>query len=151
MAHTRRNQEHLGIDTNVLVAYLDKDHPSHAETSELRGRPVALNPTIVHEAYHTLVFKMKWLPEEASEALSKASASSENRFINQTLRTTKIGLSLAAKHNLGGRDALILANCLAGRISRLITFDAGLLSLELVKHGKAIVAIDSVGKIRFPS
>jgi len=73
MADSRRDQGHLGIDANVIVAYLDEDHPSHGETEGLAEEPVALNPTIVHEAYHTLVFKMKWTPQEASEALTEAS------------------------------------------------------------------------------
>ena len=63
MAHSGRDQAHLGIDTNVLVAYLDKDHPSHRETGGLAEESVALNPMIVHEAFHSLVFKMKWTPQ----------------------------------------------------------------------------------------
>src|SRR5579862_2309897 len=100
MANSRRDQEHLGIDTNVLVAYLDMDHPSHEETRGLASESVALNPTIVHEAYHTLVFKMKWASEDASEALVQASKDSRNRFVNQTLRTTVVGLRIAVRHGL---------------------------------------------------
>ena len=73
MANSRRDQEHLGIDTNVLVAYLDADHPAHGRTERLSQEAVALNPTIIHEAYHTLVFKMKWSPEQASRVLIEAS------------------------------------------------------------------------------
>jgi predicted nucleic acid-binding protein len=130
MAHSRGDQEHLGIDTNVLVAYLDKDHPSHRETDGLADKPVALNPTIVHEAYHTLVFKMKWIPEEASEALTEASMDAKNRFINQTLKTTSMGLLLATEHNLGGRDALILASLLSARITNFGSYDMSLLVLR---------------------
>jgi len=144
MAHSRRDQEHLGIDTSVLVAYLDKDHPSHGETDGLADEPVALTPTIVHEAYHTLVFKMKWAPKDASEALTEASMDARNRFINQTLRTTKMGLGLAVEHNLGGRDALILANFVGARISRFVTFDRTLLTLGVVKYGRAALSIDSL-------
>jgi predicted nucleic acid-binding protein len=144
MAHSRRDQEHLGIDTNVLVAYLDKDHPSHGETEGLADEPVALNPTIVHEAYHTLVFKMKWTPQDASDALMEACMDSRNRFINQTLKTTKMGLRLATEHNLGGRDALILANFLGARTSKFVTYDKALLALGLVKYGHAALSIRSV-------
>jgi predicted nucleic acid-binding protein len=144
MAHSRRDQEHLGIDTNVLVAYLDKDHPSHAETSGLADESVALNPTIVHEAYHTLVFKMKWAPQDASEALTEASMDANNLFINQTLKTTKMGLRIATEHNLGGRDALILANLVAARISKFVTYDKALLVLGVVKYGRSTLSIEPV-------
>jgi predicted nucleic acid-binding protein len=144
MAHSRRDQEHLGIDTSVLVAYLDRDHPSHGETDGLADEPIALNPTIVHEAYHTLVFKMKWTPKDASEALTEASMDVRNRFFNQTLRTTKMGLRLAVEHNLGGRDALIVANFVAARIPRFVTYDKALLTLGVVKYGRATLSIESV-------
>jgi predicted nucleic acid-binding protein len=146
MARSRRDQGHLGIDTNVLVAYLDKDHPSHAETDGLADEPVCLNPTIVHEAYHTLVFKMKWAPEDASEALTEASMDARNRFVNQTLRTTKTGLRLAVEHDLGGRDALILASLVGARISKFVTFDRVLLTLGVVRHGRAALSIEPVKK-----
>ena len=109
--------------------------------------PVCLNPTIVHEAYHTLVFKMKWAPQDASEALTEASMDTKNRFLNQTLRTTRMGLRLAVDHNLGGRDALILANFVAARISKFVTFDRDLLKLGVVKYGRATLSIESVKKL----
>ena len=89
MANARRDQEHLGIDTNVLVAYLDADHPSHAEAAPLAQRGVALNPTVIHEAYHTLVFKMKWAADEASHTLTAACADEHNLFIN--VKTDVVG------------------------------------------------------------
>jgi predicted nucleic acid-binding protein len=144
MANSRRDQEHLGIDTNVLVAYLDRDHPSHGETSGLADESVALNPTIVHEAYHTLVFKMKWAAEDASEVLIQASKDSRNRFVNQTLRTTTVGLRIAAKDGLGGRDALMVASFLGAGITRLITYDKRLLALGEVKYGSETLSIGSV-------
>jgi len=144
MAHSRRDQEHLGIDTNVLVAYLDKDHPSHGETVVLAEASVAMNPTIVHEAYHTLVFKMKWTPRDASEALTEASTDAKNRFINQTWNTTRMGLRLAIEHSLGGRDALILANFVGAHLSRFVTYDKALLSLRVVRYGRAALLIESV-------
>jgi predicted nucleic acid-binding protein len=144
MAYGKRDQEHLGIDTNVLVAYLDKEHPSHGETSGLDDEPVALNPTVVHEAYHTLVFKMKWTSRDASKALTEASMDRRNRLINQTLTTTRLGLHLAIEHNLGGRDALIVANFLDARISRFVTFDMALLALGDLRYGDAVLAIRPV-------
>ncbi|MDA4121986.1 MAG: type II toxin-antitoxin system VapC family toxin [Thaumarchaeota archaeon] len=144
MAHPRRDQEHLGIDTNVLVAYLDRDHPSHGRTERLSNRAVALNPTVIHEAYHTLVFKMKWQPKEAARILAEASTEEQNLFINQTLTTTKMGLHLASRHGLGGRDALILANFLAGGIRELVTLDDRLIALKKVRYGKRALTISQV-------
>jgi predicted nucleic acid-binding protein len=141
MAKTRRNQEHLGIDTNVLVAYLDKDHPAHKRTERLSRQTVALNPTIVHEAYHTLVFKMKWTPHEASTVLIGASSDGDNLFINQTLTTTRIGLHIATRYGLGGRDALILANFLTAGISELVTLDDELINLKSVAYGRWTMSI----------
>ena len=143
MAHPRRNQEHLGIDTNVLVAYLDKDHPSHGRTERLSHEAVALNPTIIHEAYHTLVFKMKWRAQEASTVLIEASTDEQNMFINQTLTTTKIGLRIATRHGLGGRDSLILANFLGAGIPEFITLDDALIALKRVAYGKRKLTIRS--------
>jgi hypothetical protein len=30
---------------------------------------IALNPTMIHETYHTLVFSQKWTPEESANVL----------------------------------------------------------------------------------
>ncbi len=141
MANSRRDQEHLGIDTNVLVAYLDRDHPSHKRTEWLANQAVVLNPTIAHEAYHTLVFKMKWRAREASRVLIEASTDEQNLFINQTLTTTRAGLHIAIEHNLGGRDALILANLLTAGIPEFVTFDKTLIALKKIRYGKAILRI----------
>jgi predicted nucleic acid-binding protein len=142
VAKPRRDQEHLGIDTNVLVAYLDAEHPSHKQTEYLADRAVALNPTIIHEAYHTLIFKMKWDEEEASQALTAAYTDEKNLFLNQTLRTTRAGLQVAARHRkLGGRDALILANLLVGKVAELVTFDKSLLAVGRVTYGRSSLSI----------
>lgn len=141
MAKRRRNQEHLGIDTNVLVAYLDSEHPSHRATEGLQDQAVALGPTVVHEAYHTLVFKMRWRKEDAAKALLDAIRDEGNRFINQTLRITKVGLDLAVDHDLGGRDSLILANLLVSGIRHLVTFDKTLMGLKEVTYGESSLKI----------
>src|SRR5207247_1599279 len=80
-------------------------------TSSLSRKSAAFCPTVIHEAYHTLVFKMKWDKQEASEVLTEVIADENNAFVNQTVRTTKVGLNMAVGHGLGGRDSLILATC----------------------------------------
>jgi predicted nucleic acid-binding protein len=141
MADARRNQGHLGIDTNVLVAYLDADHPSHSQTKWLAKEAVALNPTVIHEAYHTMVFKMRWVKEVAAETLLEALGDDKVLFISQSERTTKAGLRIAVELNIGGRDALILASFLVGRIHKFITFDAGLLKLGKITHGRDVMTV----------
>ena len=144
MADPRANQKRLGIDTNVLVAYLDGAHPSHKTTAWLAGESVVLNPTVAHEAYHALVFWAKWSPDEAKGAVLDACSDAKNSFANQTARTTKIGLELAARHKLGGRDALILASLLAAKVTEFRTFDKSLLALKRIIFGKLALVIRPV-------
>lgn len=98
-------------------------------------KPIALNPTVVHEAYHALVFKLKWSPEQAGQVLREAVEDRSNLFLNQTRETTTIGLTLAERFGLGGRDALILASFLNPSVSNLLTFDKALLALGKVAYG----------------
>jgi len=52
MGSTRGDKEYLGVDTNVLVAFLDRQHPDHPEAKRLENFSyTATNPTIIHEAY----------------------------------------------------------------------------------------------------
>ncbi|MGI0078720.1 MAG: hypothetical protein ACRECH_03775, partial [Nitrososphaerales archaeon] len=78
---------------------------------------------------------------EAFEVLKEALNDEDNLFINQSLKTCMTGLDVAAEHHLGGRDALILANLLIGRISEFLTFDESLLELKSVRHGKKMMRI----------
>jgi len=136
MAYARRDQKHLAIDSNVLVAYLDKEHPQHSKVTSLSSRRVALNPTVVHETYHTLVFKMKWAPDDASSVMMEMLDDTSILFLNQTKDTTRIGLRLAEQYALGGRDALILANFLNPSVAEFETFDRELIQLRKVEHGR---------------
>jgi predicted nucleic acid-binding protein len=65
----------------------------------------------------------------------------KNSFINQTARTTKVGLELAVRHDLGGRDALILATLLTARVREFRTFDKSLIALKRISFGKSSLAI----------
>lgn len=144
MAYNQRNKEYLGIDTNILVAYLDRDHPNHRQTERLQQSAIATSPTIIHEAYHSLVFKMKWDPEEAKVALEELMADKSNLFLNQTLQTARAGLFLAVKHGLGGRDALILANLLVSNILNMVTFDQALIKIGKVSYRNKVLRIRSL-------
>jgi len=136
MAYARRDQRHLAVDSNVLVAYLDREHPQHSKVTSLASRRAALNPTVVHETYHTLVFKMKWASDDASEVLTELLDDTNILFLNQTKDTTRIGLRFAERYALGGRDALILASFLNPSVAEFETFDKGLIRLRKVEHGR---------------
>jgi predicted nucleic acid-binding protein len=136
MAHAKGDQKHLALDSNVLVAYLDREHPQHSKVTSLAQRRVALNPTVVHEAYHTLVFKMKWERDDASKTLMELLNDADILFLNQTKDTTRIGLRFAQRYAIGGRDALILASFLNPSIGEFRTFDKELIRLHGIKHGR---------------
>jgi len=136
MALSGRDQRYLAVDSNVLVAYLDRDHPQHQRVKSLASKRVALNPTVIHETYHALVFKLKWPREQAGLALRETLDDRNNLFFNQTLDTARAGLALAERYSLGGRDALILANYLSPSILFLQTFDKVLLALARVVYGR---------------
>jgi hypothetical protein len=57
MAHSRSQ---VSGNRYERSSSLDTDHPFHGETDRLAKRFVALYPTMVYEAYHAHVFKMKW-------------------------------------------------------------------------------------------
>jgi len=100
-----------------------------------------LNPTVVHECYHTLVFKMKWSSIEAAETLREMLDDNHILFLNQTKDTAKTGLKFAERYRLGGRDALILANFVNPSISEFVTFDKELIRLRRVEHGNRKLTI----------
>jgi predicted nucleic acid-binding protein len=141
VANARRDQKHLAVDSNVLAAYLDREHPQHSKVSSLSSRRVALNPTVVHETYHTLVFKMKWRSNDAAEVLGEMLDDSHILFLNQTKDTTKTGLKFAERYGLGGRDALILANFTNPSVAEFVTFDKQLIRLRRVEHGRRKLTI----------
>ena len=95
-----------------------------------------MNPTVVHETYHTLVFKMKWASDDAVEVLTELLDDSHVLFLNQTKETTKTGLKFAERYGLGGRDALILANFVNPSVAEFVTFDKELIRLRRVEHGR---------------
>ena len=133
MDNAKRNKKYLGIDTNVLVAFLDKEHPDNLKTEILvEYEYTAINPTIIHEAYHTLVYKQKWRSEDAKRVLSDYIDLDTAMFLEQTMSITKLGLRLGVKYELGGRDALILANFLLNSIEKMITFDKKMLGVGKV-------------------
>ena len=126
-----------GLDTNILCYSLDPAYPEHEKVKDLLitlspENLVALNPTVLHEAYHTLVYYLEWSPEEAARRLSALLRHPFIEFFNQTQKTSLIALNLSVKHDLDGRDALIVANFLANKIAVMYTHDKELLKLQKI-------------------
>ncbi len=130
----------FGADSNVLVAYLMPDHPDHEATRGLMRKLHAVNPTVLHETYHTQVFKLKRRPDTTIRVLLD--------YMNFALclpvssETVGRAFDFALQHQLGGRDGLILASYLfSGRVRRFVTMDESLLSIKEVKLGRNILGI----------
>ncbi|MEM3442599.1 MAG: PIN domain-containing protein [Candidatus Bathyarchaeia archaeon] len=125
----------IGLDTNILCYALDPAYPEHEklQTFLLDLSPenrAALNPTIIHETYHTLVFGQKWVPSEAVKRLKMLLKHPYIEFFSQTKKICIIALSLANQHKLGGRDSLMIANFLANKVPTIYTHDQELLTLR---------------------
>ena len=144
MADSRRDQEYLGIDSNILVAYVVPDHPAHDSVKWLIERNHAINATVLHESYHTLVFKLKRRPDQTRKTLLEYMG--YVLFLSTTAQTAELGLRLAVKHALGGRDALILASYLLSKeVRTLVTMEKGLLTLRKITLGEKVLEISSAG------
>jgi predicted nucleic acid-binding protein len=137
----------VGLDANIICYALDDAYPEHEKLKGLlidlsTENKIALNPTTIHEAYHTLVFSQKWTPEETADALRVLLKNPYIEFFNQTIKTSTIALNLSVKHNLGGRDALITANYIANKISILYTHDKQLLKLQKITWKNTILTYE---------
>lgn len=126
-----------GLDTNILCYALDPAYPEHETLKNLLislspENRVAINPTILHETYHTLVFGQKWVPSETGRRLKTLLMHPYIEFFSQTKKTCVIALNLSVQHELGGRDALIIANFLANKVPAIYTHDQELLTLQKI-------------------
>ena len=126
-----------GLDTNILCYALDPAYPEHEKLKDLLinlspENTVAINPTTLHETYHTLVFGQKWVPTETARRLKMLLTHPYIEFFSQTKKTSVIALNLSVQHKLGGRDALIIANFLSNKVSTIYTHDQELLALQKI-------------------
>ena len=127
----------VGLDTNILCYALDPAYPEHEKLKSLLinlspENRVAINPTTLHETYHTLVFSQKWVPSEAAKRLKMLLRHPYIEFFSQTKKTCIIALNLALQHEIGGRDALIISNFIANKVPLIYTHDQELLSLKRI-------------------
>lgn len=124
----------VGIDTNILCYALDPAFPEHRSVASLLvgaspDSQVAIGPTVVHETYHTLVYDQKWQREDAKTRLALVLKHPSVKFYNQTKSVSSLGLDLATKYKLGGRDSLVLACFLANGVSKIYSHDSHLVML----------------------
>jgi predicted nucleic acid-binding protein len=127
----------VGLDTNILCYSLDPAYPEHKFLRKLLldlspENTIAINPTVLHETYHTLVFYLQWLPQEAAERLSLLLKHPYIKFYNQTKQISQIALNIGTQNNLGGRDALIIANFVANKIPTVLTHDQDLIAISKI-------------------
>ncbi len=128
-----------GLDANILCYALDDAYPEHEALKNLLleltpENKVALNPTTIHESYHVLVHSQKWLPEKAAEVLITLISLPNTEFYNQTRKISTMALNLSVQYELGGRDALLIANFLANQIPILYTHDKQLLKNQKITY-----------------
>lgn len=107
-----RKRREIGLDTNIVCYALDPAFPEHKKATRILRQPttqfrVAINPTVVHETYHILVYKQKWVRDEACRRLVLLMRQRIVSFLNQTKSISQSALYLANKYDLGGRDSLI--------------------------------------------
>jgi len=76
----------IGLDSNILAYALDPAFPEHeaAKRAILGADSWYVNPTVVHEVYHALVFKRKKEPVSAKRKLVEFLADRRTLFMNQT-------------------------------------------------------------------
>jgi predicted nucleic acid-binding protein len=118
-----------GIDSSILVYALDPttaEHPK-ARDSLLSLRSWAINPTVAHEAYHTLVFKRRMSMGDAAAKLRALIGDRRSTFLNITKAVSLYSLDLASEFNMGGRDSLIVACYLRNGLEIMFTHDKELL------------------------
>ena len=128
----------VGLDANILCYALDDAYLEHEKTKQLllnlsSENRIAVNPTIIHETYHVLVYSQKWLPQDASNALKILLKNPYLEFFSQTKNISQIALSLSVHYNLGGRDGLIAANFLTNKLTIMYTHDKELVVLKKIK------------------
>ncbi len=127
-----------GLDTNIVCYLLDPDSPEHAGAvpvlqSLSAQSTAAINPTVVHEAYHTLVYSHDWNREDARRTLGGLIRHPFIEFLNQNKSISLTALGLAERYELGGRDSLILANYMVNRIPIVYTHDSELLDIGVLE------------------
>jgi predicted nucleic acid-binding protein len=137
----------IGMDSNILVYALDPTFPEHdkAKNAILSADGWVVNATVIHETYHTLVFRRKISSTDSKRKIVNFLEEKRTLFINLTKSISLFALDLAAKTNLGGRDSLIIGSYLHNRIPEIYSHDEDLVKLRKVSmKGKTIRITDPI-------
>ena len=137
----------IGMDSNILVYALDPTFPEHdkAKSAILSSDGWAVNATVIHETYHTLVFRRKISSIDSKRKIVEFLEERRTSFINLTKSISLFALDLAAKTNLGGRDSLIIGCYLHNRVPELYSHDEDLVKLRKVSmKGKTLRITDPI-------
>ena len=100
---------------------------------------------MIHETYHTLVFRRKISPFDSRRKIVEFLRDKRTNFINLTPTVSLFALDLAAKMNLGGRDSLILGCYLHNKIPEVYSHDEELVNLAKVSiKGRTLRITDPI-------
>jgi predicted nucleic acid-binding protein len=106
------------------------------------GKRQATNPTVLHETYHTCVLKIRRRADKTVADLLDYMKFSMCLPITDS--TAELGLKLALRHSLGGRDALVIASfAMSRQVDKFVTWDKGLLDIKKIKIGSKVLEISS--------
>jgi len=122
------------VDSSVLVYAMDPTTNEHMKSRDaiLKHEGWAVNPTVVHEVYHSLVFKRKMTAEDASSKINAFVRDRRTRFLNITRAISVYSIDLAVRFSMGGRDSLIVGCYMHNGVDRLLTHDKELLKLRRI-------------------
>lgn len=136
-----------GIDSSILVYALDPTSGEHVAARDgiLSLQDWALNPTVVHETYHTLVFKRAMEPADATTKVKAFVRDGRTHFFNLTKRTSLYSLDLGSQFKMGGRDSLIIGCYMLNGAEEMLTHDSSLLAIRKVNfRGRQISFRDTL-------
>jgi predicted nucleic acid-binding protein len=137
-----------GLDSSIVIFALDpttSEHPK-ARDAILGLREWALTPTVVHEVYHSLVFKRGMSPGDARSKIRVLVSDSRTSFVSITRATSLYSLDLAAEFGMGGRDSLIVGCCMRSGVESILTRDGDLLKFGKLKFkGRQVAFKDPLG------
>lgn len=129
-----------GIDTNIIVYSLAGDYPEHLQCKEYflqiaKGKmSVIISGIAIMEAYHTLIYKIKYPPDKVKRRLKAFMKSKNINILKITSRTVLFALEIASQYNVGGRDALIAANYLESGCRDIISHDSDFDRIPLLQR-----------------
>jgi predicted nucleic acid-binding protein len=144
----------VGLDSNIVCYLLDPAFPEHERLASFveslsPQSTAAVNPTVLHESYHVLVYDRRLFRQDARTRLRTLLRHPFVEFFNQTKATSILAMNLAERYELGGRDSLMMANFLANHAREVYTHDSGLSTIgEMEWKGLRMMVSDPILRSR---